>query len=122
GVVVCGSEVGAVRTSDRGTVRRERLGPGEMVLVAPGHGLIENSDVKARLAARRPYGEWLRTCQRTIDAGQPVDHAPEDLLARQIQAGFTKEEQTAVLRPLANDAKEPVSSMGDDTPLAALSD
>ena len=122
GLVVCGSEVGAVRTAGRGTVRRERLGPGEMVLVDPEAGLVENTALKQRLATRRPYGEWLRTRQRTIGAGQPVDHAPEDLLARQIQAGFTKEEQTAVLRPLANDGKEPVSSMGDDTPLAVLSD
>jgi glutamate synthase (ferredoxin) len=122
GLIVCGSEVGAVRTVGRGNVRRERLGPGEMVLVDPEVGLVENTALKRRLAARRPYGDWLRTRQRSIDAGQPVDHAPEDLQTRQIQAGFTKEEQTAILRPLANDGKEPVSSMGDDTPLAVLSE
>jgi glutamate synthase domain-containing protein 2/glutamate synthase domain-containing protein 1/glutamate synthase domain-containing protein 3 len=122
GLIVCGSEVGAVRTAGRGGVRRERLGPGEMVLFDPAHGVIENAALKRRMAARRPYGDWLQTHQRTIDGGQPVGHAPDDLLARQIQAGFTKEEQTAVLRPLANDGKEPVSSMGDDTPLAVLSD
>jgi glutamate synthase (ferredoxin) len=121
GLVVCGSEVGPVRTTGRGRVRRERLGPGEMVLVDPEVGLVENATLKRRLAARRPYGEWLHTNQRRIAAGQPVDHAPEDLQARQVQAGFTKEEQTAILRPLANDGKEPVSSMGDDTPLAVLS-
>ncbi len=121
GLIVCGSEVGAVRTAGRGGVRRERLGPGEMLLVDPEHGVLENAALKQRLASRKPYGDWLRAHQRRIDTGQPVDHAPEDLLARQIQAGFTKEEQTAVLRPLANDAKEPVSSMGDDTPLAVLS-
>ncbi|CAN5872209.1 glutamate synthase large subunit [soil metagenome] len=120
GLVVCGSEVGAVRTAGRGGVRRERLGPGEMILVDPEHGLLENPALKQRLAARRPYGAWLRSNQRTITAGRPVDHAPEDLLARQLQAGFSKEEQTAVLRPLANDGKEPVSSMGDDTPLAVM--
>jgi glutamate synthase domain-containing protein 2/glutamate synthase domain-containing protein 1/glutamate synthase domain-containing protein 3 len=122
GLVVCGSEVGAVRTVGRGGVRRERLGPGEMLLVDPERGLVENAALKDALASRRPYGEWLHIHQRQIDAGQPVDHAPEDLLARQIQAGFSKEEQTTVLRPLANDGKEPVSSMGDDTPLAVLSE
>jgi glutamate synthase domain-containing protein 2/glutamate synthase domain-containing protein 1/glutamate synthase domain-containing protein 3 len=122
GLIVCGSEVGAVRTAGRGGVRRERLGPGEMVLFDLDRGLMENAALKERLAARRPYGEWVRAGERQIGSGRPVDHAPEDLLARQIQAGFTKEEQTAVLRPLANDAKEPVSSMGDDTALAVLSD
>jgi glutamate synthase (ferredoxin) len=121
GFVMCGSEVGAVRTSGRGSVRRRRLGPGEMVLVDPDAGLIENAGLKRRLATRRPYGDWVRTRQRMIDTGRPVDHAPADLLARQIQAGYSKEEQTAILRPLANDGKEPVSSMGDDTPLAVLS-
>jgi glutamate synthase (ferredoxin) len=122
GLITCGSEVGAVRTAGRGGVRRERLGPGEMVLFDPEVGIVENAALKRRLAARQPYGDWLREHQVSIDGGQPVDHAPEDLLARQVHAGFTKEEQTAVLRPLANDGKEPVSSMGDDTPLAVLSD
>ena len=121
GLVVVGSEAGAVRTSGRGTVWRERLGPGDMLLLDPDDGLIANTTLKRRLAARQPYGQWLRANLRVISAGQPVDHAPDDLVARQIQAGFSKEEQTAILRPLANDGKEPVSSMGDDTPLAVLS-
>ena len=122
GLIVCSSEVGAVPVEGHGNVRRERLGPGEMLLVDPASGgLVEETELKRRLASRRPYGDWVRTHQRSVDPGRPVGNAPEDLLARQIAAGFTKEEQTAVLRPLANEGKEPVSSMGDDTALALLS-
>ena len=124
GTLVCASEVGAVRTSGHGTVRRSRLGPGEMLLVDPSseHPLLENAALKRRLGARRPYGEWLRTHQRRVVPGQPVDGAAADLVSRQVVAGYTKEEETTVLRPMANDGKEPISSMGDDTALAVLSD
>ena len=124
GTLVCASEVGAVRTSGRGSVRRSRLGPGEMLLVDPSadHPLIENAELKRRLGARKPYGEWLRTHQRRVTPGQPVDGAQPDLVSRQVVAGYTKEEETTVVRPMANDGKEPISSMGDDTALAVLSD
>ena len=125
GLVVCCSEVGAVPNDGYGhggSVRRERLGPGQMLLVDPASGgLIEDVELKHRLASRRPYGDWVRTHQRSVTPGRPVDGSPPDLLTRQISAGFTKEEQTALLRPLASDGKEPVGSMGDDTALAVLS-
>ncbi|MGH3665266.1 MAG: glutamate synthase central domain-containing protein, partial [Egibacteraceae bacterium] len=121
GTVIASSEVGAVRTAGRGRVRRARLGPGEMILVDPEHGgLVEDSTLKRRLAARRPYGEWVREHQRRVTPGLPVDGAGPDLLPRQVAAGYTKEEETAVVRPMANEAKEPTSSMGDDTALAVL--
>ncbi|MFO8075872.1 MAG: glutamate synthase-related protein [Egibacteraceae bacterium] len=123
GLVVASSEVGAVRTAGHGAVRRSRLGPGQMLLVDPAAGgVLDDAAVKRRLAARRPYGRWIAEHQRRIGRGRPVDvEAGAELTARQVCAGYSKEEQTAILRPLANDAKEPVSSMGDDTPLAALS-
>ena len=123
GFVTAASEVGAVATDGHGRVRRARLGPGEMLLVDPARGgVIEDAAVKRALAQRRPYGAWLDGGQRRAARGHPLTVAGDSALqARQVCAGFTKEEQTAVLRPLANDAKEPVSSMGDDTPLASLS-
>jgi len=122
GFIVASSEVGAVPTTDHGAVRRERLGPGQMLLVDPGAGgLIEDAAIKSRLAGRRPYGEWVRTHQREVTPGQPVVGAAADLLVRQVCAGFTKEEQTTVFRPMATQGKEPISSMGDDTALAVLS-
>jgi glutamate synthase domain-containing protein 2/glutamate synthase domain-containing protein 1/glutamate synthase domain-containing protein 3 len=121
GFVVASSEVGAVRTTGRGAVRRSRLGPGQMVLVDPARGgLICDGAVKQRLAVSRPYGVWLRQHQRSAGIGQPVGGWVPDLLPRQIAAGYTKEEETTVLRPMATTGKEPVSSMGDDTVLSVL--
>jgi glutamate synthase domain-containing protein 2/glutamate synthase domain-containing protein 1 len=124
GFMFCGSEAGAVRTAGHGQVRRRRLGPGEMLLVDPrdDNPLLEDDELKRRLAARQPYGEWVRTYQRRVSPGQPVNGAAPDLVVRQVVAGYTKEEETTVVRPMANDAKEPISSMGDDTALAVLSD
>jgi glutamate synthase domain-containing protein 2/glutamate synthase domain-containing protein 1/glutamate synthase domain-containing protein 3 len=123
GWVVASSEVGAIRTTGHGTIRRARLGPGQMLLVDPAAGgLIEDADLKRGLAVRRPYGEWLRSEQRTITPGLPVSGAAQDVLPRQVIAGYTKEEETTVLRPMATAGKEPLSSMGDDTPLAVLSE
>jgi glutamate synthase domain-containing protein 2/glutamate synthase domain-containing protein 1/glutamate synthase domain-containing protein 3 len=121
GFVVASSEVGAVRTAGRGTVRRSRLGPGQMVLVDPAlGGLVGDSELKRRLAARCPYGEWLREHQRSVGVGQPVGGAVTDLLRRQVAVSYTKEEETTVLRPMATTGKEPVSSMGDDTVLSVF--
>ncbi|MBW3601923.1 MAG: glutamate synthase subunit alpha [Actinobacteria bacterium] len=124
GLVVCCSEVGAVRTVGHGAVRRERLGPGQMLLVDPADGgLIEDRALKARLSAHRPYGAWIHTHLRRVWPGRPVDGAGRgDLVARQVVAGYTKEEEASVLRPMATTGKEPVSSMGDDTALAVLAE
>ena len=121
GFVVVASEVGAVRTVGHGTVTRGRLGPGQMLVVNPELGVLTNDEVKRRLAARQPYGEWLREHQRPVRIGRPVDGAGEDLVPRQVVAGYTKEEEITVLRPMATAGKEPVASMGDDTALSVFS-
>lgn len=94
GFVVVSSEVGAVRIKGHGSVRRDRLGPGQMLVVDPAlGGVLENDQVKADLARRKPYGEWLRAHMTPVGPGLPVDAAPEDLGARQVVAGYTKEEE-----------------------------
>jgi glutamate synthase domain-containing protein 2/glutamate synthase domain-containing protein 1/glutamate synthase domain-containing protein 3 len=121
GVVVASSEVGAVRTEGHGSVRRERLGPGQMICVDPSEGgLQENREIKERLAHAEPYGTWLRDELRAAPAGQPVEIVAPDVERRQLAYGFTKEELTSVLRPMAQEGKEPTSSMGDDTPIPPL--
>jgi glutamate synthase domain-containing protein 2/glutamate synthase domain-containing protein 1/glutamate synthase domain-containing protein 3 len=118
GTVIASSEVGAIRTEGRGTVRRERLGPGQMVCVDPARGgLQEDVEIKHRLAHAEPYGDWLRAELRSAEIGQPVDVVPPDVERRQLAYGYTKEELTSVLRPMATEAKEPTSSMGEDTPM-----
>jgi glutamate synthase (ferredoxin) len=125
GVVACASEAGAVSTRGHGRVRRLKLGPGQTICVAPADGgLMDDVEVKARLARRRPYGDWLDAHLSEASQGPPVAGPQGDERARQIAAGYTKEEFTVVLRPMATDATEPTSSMGDDTvqpPLAAHS-
>ncbi len=126
GLVIAASEVGAIRVDlpegTEVTVRRGRLGPGQMLCVDPDRGgLQEDADIKATLAARAPYGAWLRDGLVPAATGAPVEHVGEDLLRRQLAYGFTKEEITAVIRPMATQGKEAVSSMGDDTPIESLS-
>jgi glutamate synthase domain-containing protein 2/glutamate synthase domain-containing protein 1/glutamate synthase domain-containing protein 3 len=129
GTVVASSEVGAVSTSlptdhpdHRGTVRRERLGPGQVLCVDPTEGgLQEDREIKLRLGAHAPYGDWLAERLRPVGAGRPIEGAPADLVQRQLAYGITKEEIISILRPMATQGKETTSSMGDDTPIEALS-
>jgi glutamate synthase domain-containing protein 2/glutamate synthase domain-containing protein 1/glutamate synthase domain-containing protein 3 len=122
GLVVCASEAGAVDTGGRGRVRRGRLGPGQMLCVDPGRGLLTDDQIKGELAAGRPWSAWVAEHLRAVDAGAPVDPPDDDrrLAAAQATFGFTRELITTVLRPMATAGKEPTASMGDDTPPAVL--
>ena len=121
GLIACASEAGAVDVSGHGRVRRGKLGPGEMLCVDPERGgLEENDTIKTQLAAQEPYGRWLDDNLRPLDTGEPDEEITADLVARQAAFGYTKEEFTYVLRPMATQAKEPIFSMGDDTALSVL--
>ncbi|HEX2031667.1 MAG TPA: glutamate synthase-related protein [Actinomycetota bacterium] len=118
GLVACASEAGAVELPGR--VRRGKLGPGQMLCVDPAAGVLEDRELKAALARRRPYGEWLAAHLQRGSVGEAAVEVPEDLRARQVAFGFTKEELTVVLRPMATEGHEPTSSMGDDTAPSAM--
>jgi glutamate synthase domain-containing protein 2/glutamate synthase domain-containing protein 3 len=120
GLVVCASEVGAVDLAGHGTVRRGRLGPGQMLCVDPNAGLQTDTDIKQALAGRRPWSDWLATHLRAARSGEPMPAPEEDLTAAQVAFGFTRELISTVLRPMATGGKEPTASMGDDTPPAPL--
>jgi glutamate synthase domain-containing protein 2/glutamate synthase domain-containing protein 1/glutamate synthase domain-containing protein 3 len=118
GLVVAASEVGAVTTRGHGRVSRERLGPGESFCVDPGAGGIQRDrEIKKALASRRPYGDWIEANLHRGHRGSPHPGGEErgSITARQVAAGYTKEEITVVLRPMAVEGHEPTSSMGDDT-------
>ncbi len=120
GLVVCASEAGAIALpGDRG-VSRGKLGPGKMLAVDPDHGVRENATLKRELGARRPYGSWLAQGLTRVAAGKPLDPPAESLTVRQVAFGYTREELSLVLRPLAAHGHEPTSSMGDDTALPPL--
>jgi glutamate synthase domain-containing protein 2/glutamate synthase domain-containing protein 1/glutamate synthase domain-containing protein 3 len=121
GLVVCASEVGAVDTRGHGTVRRGRLGPGQMLFVdAAAGGLLTDGDIKRELAWRQPWSAWLAGRLLPASPGDPPPPPTADLAASQIAFGFTRELISTVLRPMATGGKEPTASMGDDTPPAPL--
>src|ERR1017187_5540841 len=104
-----------------------RLAPGRMLLVdTEQKRLISDEEVKKQLAARRPYAQWVKENQITLDHlpsptnVQPTDH--DTILMRQRAFGYTDEDLKTILYPAAIKGEEPVGSMGIDTPLACLSD
>jgi glutamate synthase domain-containing protein 2/glutamate synthase domain-containing protein 1/glutamate synthase domain-containing protein 3 len=119
GLVACASEAGAVDVRGHGSVRRGKLGPGQLISVEPG-AVLEDAEIRSALAARRPYGEWVRRHLTVGQVGGPAVDPPPDLVARQVAFGITKEEITLIVRPMAVQGHEPTSSMGDDTPPAVL--
>jgi glutamate synthase (ferredoxin) len=118
-VAVC-SEVGAVDVRGHGQVTRGRLGPGQMLFVDPERGFLDDQACKQRIAAAAPYGRWAADGFYRLSPGQPALEPPDDLVERQATAGLTKEDLAMVVRPMAEDAKEPTFSMGDDSPLPNL--
>ncbi|MEE8453429.1 MAG: glutamate synthase central domain-containing protein, partial [Limibaculum sp.] len=127
GLVIAGSEVGMVPT-DESTIREKgRLGPGQMLAVDLAQGrLLHDAELKDELAAAQPYAEWI---EKVIEISDEIEGQPEtrlyrgaELRRRQIAAGYSIEELETILHPMAEDAKEAIGSMGDDTPPAVLSD
>ncbi len=129
GIFLLGSEVGISGTDLKSVVDMGRLAPGEMIAIDTAGGkLLRDRDIKAALAARKPYGEWLKSHLIRFkhatdqDIAQPAGEL--DILTltqRQIAFGYTSEELDIVLKPMFKDGAEAVGSMGDDTPLAVLS-
>ena len=118
-VVVC-SEAGAVPLPEGTGVRRARLGPGQLLAVDPVHGLRFDGELTSDLARRRPYGEWVADTLRAGVQGAPVPEPADGLVARHALHGYTREELSLMLRPIAQAGQEPVYSMGDDAPIAPL--
>jgi glutamate synthase (ferredoxin) len=118
GLVVCASEAGVADLP--GSVRRLKLGPGQIVAVDPDRGLELDGEIKSRLAAQRPYGAWLADRRVPFSTGTPVEPPSDDLQPHQILHGWTREDILATVRPMAAAGHEPTSSMGDDTALPPL--
>jgi glutamate synthase (NADPH/NADH) large chain len=125
--LVLSSEVGALEDQhDSSRVReRGRLQPGQLFLADPDEGrIIPDEEVFEGLVDDR-YGEWVAREQSTLDVDpDPAGSARTDegLRARQAVFGYTHDELDHLIGPMARDGKDPVGSMGDDTPLSVLSD
>ncbi|MDX1450332.1 MAG: glutamate synthase central domain-containing protein, partial [Acidimicrobiia bacterium] len=122
-VVIVASEAGIVPDVEIEAEATGQLGPGEMLVVELGGGeILFSDDIKDRLAARRPYAEWIRT--ETFYVQDPFDDLQDDRfdpakLARVF--GYNPEERRLILAEMG-EGRLPTLSMGNDTPLAALSD
>ncbi|HEU5199402.1 MAG TPA: glutamate synthase central domain-containing protein, partial [Ktedonobacterales bacterium] len=128
GLLVAGSEVGIVHINESEIIAKGRLGPGQMLAVDTAHNrLLYDHQIKAELAARQPYANWVEqhhipVCfDETCEAALAQSTVPESLLERQALFGYSHEDIELVLRPMMNDGTEAVWSMGDDTPLSVLS-
>jgi glutamate synthase (ferredoxin) len=120
GLVVCSSEAGAVSLAGHGSVRRGKLGPGQMIAIDPVQGFQLDDAIKRSLAEGQPYGAWLDEGLVEGTNGTPVEPPETPLAARQVLHGYTREELNMILRPIAASAHDPTYSMGDDTALAPL--
>jgi glutamate synthase domain-containing protein 2/glutamate synthase domain-containing protein 1/glutamate synthase domain-containing protein 3 len=129
GVFSLGSEVGTIALDDARVVEKGRLGPGEMIAIHTGEGrLMHDAEIKERIASQHPFGEWTRKHLIKLNArvSKPCAEpsAPLDILTlsqRQLGFGYSSEELEMILKPMVQNAAEAVGSMGDDTPLAVLS-
>ncbi len=128
GLVVMASEVGLLDLPLSEVVEAGRVGPGEMIAVdTRTRQFLRNDEIKRRLARAKPYSQWVEGNLRHLDASRSSGDLPasiegEALASLQILHGYTREELKQVVGPMASDGKEPTGSMGDDTPLSALTD
>jgi len=125
GFVVMASEVGVVDIPQDKVVEKGRLQPGRMFLIDTEEGrIVRDDEIKSRIGAARPYGDWIDQHLVTIDdlpAGEARVGDEGTLVQRQQTFGYTHEEKKLLITPMARDAKEAMGSMGTDTPIAVLS-
>jgi glutamate synthase (NADPH/NADH) large chain len=127
-LLIVGSETGMVALEESEIVEKGRVGPGETIavdLLAPK--FYNDEELMDMLAARQPYGDWTAHIKKIdhivkTDAPEPVRYSGEALRRRQLSIGMTLEELETILHPMVEDASEAVGSMGDDTPIAVLSE
>ncbi len=125
-LVVLSSESGVLDIPQDQVLRKGRLQPGRLFLVdTVQQRIIEDEEIKRQIVNERPYAEWLK--QHLVNlkdlpaAPELPMPEPETLLQRQVAFGYTFEDLRILMAPMARDGNEAVGSMGNDTPLAALS-
>ena len=128
GLLVAGSETGMVRLPEQSVVAKGRVGPGQMIAVDLAAGqLYKHREIMDNLSAGAAFSDWVKNIT-VIDTlvrakpGQLAAFEKEELRRRQLNAGFSQEDLELILHPMVEDAKEAVGSMGDDAPLAVLSE
>ena len=124
-LVVMASESGVLPIEEARVVKKWRLQPGKMFLIDLDQGrLIHDEELKNQFASAKPYRQWIENVRIRLDdlpTGEPEDASAESLLDRQQAFGYTQEDMKFVLDPMAALGEEGIGSMGNDAPLAVLS-
>ena len=127
--VIMGSESGVLPVPESKIVRKWRLQPGRMFLIDLDQGrMIDDEELKANLANSKPYKQWIENLRVKLDdvpghvSDMPPPSTTVSLLDRQQAFGMTQEDIKFLMSPMAQAGEEGIGSMGNDSPLAVLSD
>ena len=125
-MMVVASEVGVMDFDPSEIAEKGRLQPGKILLIDTQEGKIYyDGEIKNKLANEHPYRQWLSTNRiqlEKIHSGRKVENAVENIERKKIEFGFGTEDVDCTIVPMATKGQEPLASMGNDTPLAVLSD
>ncbi len=125
-LVVMASESGVLPIPENRIVKKWRLQPGKMFLIDLEQGrIVDDEELKNQYASARPYRQWIEQVRIRLDSLDVTAGAPafaESLLDRQQAFGYTQEDLKFLLAPMAANGEEAIGSMGNDSPLAVLSD
>ena len=125
-LVVMASESGVLPIPENRIVKKWRLQPGKMFLIDLEQGrIVDDEELKKQFAHARPYRQWIDNVRVRLDSIPAQAQAPtfsESLLDRQQAFGYTQEDLKFLLAPMAANGEEGIGSMGNDSPLAVLSD
>ena len=126
GMMVVASEVGVMDFEPGDVVSKGRLQPGKILLVDTQEGKIYyDGEIKEQLAKAHPYREWLnenRVQLEKLKSGRKVDNGVNNLASKLVTFGYGQEDIDKTIIPMATAGQEPVAAMGNDTPLAVISD
>ncbi len=125
-LVIMGSECGCLPIPEESIVKKWRLQPGKMFLVDLEKGrIIDDKELKDTLANAKPYSDWIDRIRVKLDEVESDKEQPErskvPLLDRQQAFAYTQEDIKFLMTPMATNGEEPIGSMGNDSPLAVLS-
>ena len=125
-LVVMASEVGVIDIDPAKVVNKGRLQPGKMFLIDTREGrIVDDEEIKKQLASEHPYQQWLDDGMvelADLPAREHIVFSHDSVLRRQQMFGYSHEELKLIIAPTALTGKEPLGSMGTDTPIAVLSD
>ena len=124
--MVVASEVGVMDFEPSEIAEKGRLQPGKILLIDTQEGKIYyDGEIKDRLAQAHPYRQWLSTNRIQLEklhSGRKVENSLPDLLQKEVMFGFGEEDVDGTIVPMSVNGQEPTASMGNDTPLAVISE